>query len=104
MCKIEHEREVCVMKNELEKVKRTNRLLHKREQALYKEIRRLGDSIQPQQLEIYSLRKENQHLQNVNQNLRHAMEDIVRKLPNICRVSYRENLDGTVLLDLGPLD
>lgn len=85
------------MKTELEKVKRKNRLLHNREQALYKEIRRLGDAIQPQQLEIEFLQKE-------NQNLRHTMEDIVLKLPKVCRVSYREDEDGNVLLDLGPLD
>ena len=104
MYKMEHEREVRVMKTDLEKVKSKNRLLHNREQALYKEIRRLGDSIQPQQLEIDSLHKQNQNLQKVNQNLRHTMEDILLKLPNICKVSYRENGDGTVLLDFSPLD
>ena len=104
MHKVECEREVCVMKTELEKVKRKNRLLHNREQALYKEIRCLGDSIRPQQLEIYSLRKENQDLQQVNQNLRNFLEDMLLKLPKFCKVSYTECEDGTKILDLDHLD
>ena len=104
MYKVECEREACVMKTELEKVKSKNRLLHNREQALYKEIRRLGDSIQSQQLEVYSLRKQNQDLQQVNQNLRNTMEDILLKLPKFCKVSYTECEDGTVFLDLDHLD
>ena len=104
MHKVECEREACVMKTELEKVKSKNRLLHNREQALYKEIRRLGDSIQPQQLEIYSLRKQNQDLQQVNQNLQKVLEDILLKLPKFCKVSYTECEDGTNFLDLDHLD
>ena len=104
MHKVECEREVCVMKTELEKVKSKNRLLHNREQALYKEIRCLGDSIRPQQLEIYSLRKENQDLQQVNQNLRNFLEDMLLKLPKFCKVSYTECEDGTKILDLDHLD
>ena len=104
MYKVECEREACVMKTELEKVKSKNRLLHNREQALYKEIRRFGDSIQSQQLEVYSLRKQNQDLQQVNQNLRNTMEDILLKLPKFCKVSYTECEDGTVFLDLDHLD
>ena len=104
MNKVECEREACVMKAELEKVKSKNRLLHNREQALYKEIRRLGDSIQPQQLEIYSLRKQNQDLQQVNQNLRNFLEDMLLKLPKFCKVSYTEYEDGTKILDLDHLD
>ena len=104
MYKVECEREACVMKTELEKVKSKNRLLHNREQALYKEIRRFGDSIQSQQLEVYSLRKQNQDLQQVNQNLRNTMEDILLKLPKFCKVSYTECEDGTKILDLDHLD
>ena len=104
MYKAECEREACVMKTELEKVKSKNRLLRNREQALYKEIRRLGDSIHPQQLEIHYLRKQNQQLQELNQNFRHAMAGMLRKLPNLCKVSYSEHEDGTVLLDVRPLD
>ena len=103
MYKMEHEREVRVMKTDLEKVKSKNRLLHNREQALYKEIRCLSDSILTQELEIDSLRKEKQHLENQNQNVRDAMKDILLKLPNFFKVSYSEYEDGTVVLDLEPL-
>ena len=104
MYKVEHERQICVMETELQEVKRNNRDLQKHVQALYEEIRRLSDSIRPQELEIDFLKKQKQRLEKVNQNLLHSMEDITRKLPNVCRVSYCEHTDGTVILDLRPLD
>ena len=108
MYKAEHEREVCVLKTELQEVESKlqeveskNRLLHNSVQARYKEMRRLGDTIRSQQLEIYALYKQDQRLQKENQNFRRTLEDI---LPNFCRVSYSEREDGAVLLDLGHLD
>ena len=104
MYKAECEREACVMKTELEKVKSKNRLLRNREQALYKEIRRLNDSILPQELEIHRLRKQKEDLEKQNQNLLDSMEDMLVKLPNVCKVSYSEYEDGTVVFDVSPHD
>ena len=100
----EHEREIGVMETKLQEVKRNNRDLQKHVQALYEEIRRLSDSIRPQELEIDVLKKQKERLEKVNQNLLHSMKDIIHKLPNFCRVSYSEHADGTVILDLRRLD
>ena len=102
--KVEHERETGVMETKLQEVKRNNRDLQKHVQALYEEIRRLSDSIRPQELEIDVLKKQKERLEKVNQNLLHSMEDIIHKLPNFCKVSYSEHADGTVILDLRRLD
>ena len=101
---LEHERDVCAMKTELQETKNKNRDLKKRVQALYKEIRRLNDSILPQELEIHRLRKQKEDLEKQNQNLLDSMEDMLVKLPNVCKVSYSEYEDGTVVFDVSPHD
>jgi len=92
------------LKTELQETKNKNRDLQKRVKALYKEIRRLSDSILPQERVMDCLRKEKEDLAKENQNLRDSMNDLLLKLPNICKVSYNKYDDGTVVLDLRPLD
>ena len=104
MYKLEHERDVCVMKTELQEMKNKNRDLQKKVKALYKEIRRLSDSLLPQERVMDCLRKEKQDLTKENQNLRDSMTDIILKLPNFCKVSYTKRDDGKVVLDLKPFD
>ena len=104
MYKLEHERDVCVMKTELQETKNKNRDLQKKVKALYKEIRRLSDSLLPQERVMDCLRKEKQDLTKENQNLRDSMTDIILKLPNFCKVSYTKRDDGKVVLDLKPFD
>ena len=76
----------------------------KKVKALYKEIRRLSDSLLPQERVMDCLRKEKQDLTKENQNLRDSMTDIILKLPNFCKVSYTKRDDGKVVLDLKPFD
>ena len=72
MSKLEHERDVSELKTELQETKNKNRDLQNRVQALYKEIRRVSDSILPQELEIASLRKEKQLLEkNIRMYMTH---------------------------------
>ena len=104
MNKVEHEREIGVLETELQEVKRKNLDLHDNVQALYKEIRRLSDSILPQELEIDTLQRQEECLEKINRNLLQTMEDIINELPKFCRVFYNEYSDGTITLDLRPLD
>jgi len=104
MNKVEHEREIGVLKTEVQEVKRKNLDLNDNVQALYKEIRRLSDSILPQELEIDTLQKQKECLEKINRNLLQTMEDIINELPKFCRVFYSEYSDGTITLDLRPLD
>jgi uncharacterized coiled-coil DUF342 family protein len=92
------------MKTELQEMKNKNRDLQKKVKALYKEIRRLSDSLLPQERVMDCLRKEKQDLTKENQNLRDSMTDIILKLPNFCKVSYTKRDDGKVVLDLKPFD
>jgi len=103
MSKLEHERDVSELKTELQETKNKNRDLQNLVQSLDKEIRRLSDSILPQELEIASLRKEKQLLEKKYQNTRDTMEDMLLKLPNVCKVSFWENKDGTHVLNFEPL-
>ena len=104
MYKLEHERDVCVMKTELQETKNKNRDLQKRVKALYKEIRRLSDSLLPQERAMDCLRKEKEDLTKENQHYRDSMTAIILKLPNFCKVSYTKRDDGKVVLDLKPFD
>ena len=104
MSKVEHERAIGVLETELQELKRKNVDLHENIQALYKEIRRLSDSILPQELEKDTLQKQKECLEKINRNLLQSMEDIIHELPNFCRVFYSEYSDGTITLDLRPLD
>ena len=104
MYKLEHERDVCVMKTELQETKNKNRDLQKRVKALYKEIRRLSDSLLPQERAMDCLRKEKEHLTKENQHYRDSMTDLILKLPNVCKVSYTKRDDGKTVLDLKPFD
>ena len=103
MSKLEHERDVSELKTELQETKNKNRDLQNRVQALYKEIRRVSDSILPQELEIASLRKEKQLLEKKYQNVHDTLEDILLKLPNVCKVSFYERGDGMSVLNFEPL-
>ena len=103
MSKLEHERDVSELKTELQEMKNKNRDLQNRVQSLYKEIRCVSDSILPQELEIASLRKEKHLLEKKYQNVRDTMEDILLKLPNVCKVSFCEYKDGTSVLNFEPL-
>ena len=104
MNKVEHEREISVLETEIQEVKRKNIDLNDNVQALFKEIRRLSDSILPQELEIVTLQKQKECLEKINRNLLQTMEDIINELPKFCRVFYNEYSDGTITLDLRPLD
>ena len=104
MYKLEHERDVCVMKTELQETKNKNRDLQKRVKALYKEIRRLSDSLLPQERAMDCLRKEKEDLRKENQHYRDSMTDLILKLPNVCKVSYTKRDDGKTVLDLKPFD
>ena len=104
MYKLEHERDVCVMKTELQETKNKNRDLQKRVKALYKEIRRLSDSLLPQERAMDCLRKEKEDLRKENQHYRDSITAIILKLPNFCKVSYTKRDDGKTVLDLKPFD
>jgi len=104
MNKVEHEREIAVLETELQEVKRKNLDLQDLVQALSKEIRRLGDSILPHELEIDELQKQKASLEKINQNFRRTLGDLLHELPKFCRVYYEKYSDGTVILDLKPLD